>query len=185
MYKQFDFDGNEVSHHDLQDKSVWCKDGENIEQGFIDKYGSKLQLVLNPEKEINPYAPDLLRTNDKRTADLKTQNTPFFKAGEFYDIDPPYAIVFNIKDSVRYSDKYPDIIIYFWVNWMVERFVMNEKEIFAKKISGVWMIEFKNALQLIKSAPIHEYIQRRYDMKGNAKGSYVFDLRNELFKQVI
>ena len=185
MYRQFDFNGNEVFHHDLQDKSVWCKDGENIEEGFINKYGERLQLVLNPEKKSNRFAPDLFRTTDKRIADLKTQNTPFFKAGERYGIEPTYAVVFNIKDFVRYSDKYPDIIIYFWVNWMVERFVMNRKELSVKKISGVWMIEFKDIIQLSKNTPKHFYLQRKYDERGNAKGSYVFNIKDKVFKKVI
>src|SRR5690606_9924466 len=113
-YTQHDKDGNPVKHKDLQEKSIWCKDGEKIEEAFVNKYGEKLNVTINPQKQTNPYAPDLLFDN-KHFADLKTQNTPFFKAKKLYNIDSSYAIVFNRKDAERYYKDYPDIIIYFWV----------------------------------------------------------------------
>ena len=62
-YSQFDKEGNEINHKDLQAKSVWCKDGEKIEEAFVNKYGTKLNLIINPEKHTNPYAPDLMYDN--------------------------------------------------------------------------------------------------------------------------
>ena len=44
-YLQYDKDGNLVNHKDLQAKSVWCKDGEKIEEAFVSKYGKKLNLI--------------------------------------------------------------------------------------------------------------------------------------------
>lgn len=35
MYQLFDFEGNEVKYHDLQYKSVWCKEGATIEETFV------------------------------------------------------------------------------------------------------------------------------------------------------
>lgn len=113
-YKQYDKEGKLVSHNDLQNKKYWCKDGEKIEEAFVNRYGTTLDLKINPEKTINPYAPDLL-VSCTNLADLKTQNTPFFKAETLYGIDPSYAVVFNRKDAVRYYRKYPSIKIYFWV----------------------------------------------------------------------
>jgi len=185
MYQLFDFKGNEVKHHDLQDKSVWCKEGATIEETFVEKFGSELNVKINPDKTQNPYVPDIIRVNDNNLGDLKTQNTPFFKAQTLFQIHPTYAIVFNFKDFRRYSDKYPNIVIYFWVNWMVRKFKMNNTEIIVDKISGVWMIEFDDIIELVKTAPKHFYQQRRDDTKGNAKGSYVFDIRDKYFKKVI
>ena len=59
-----------------------------------------------------------------RLADLKVQETPFFKAQDHYGIDPQYAVSFNGGDYVSYKKQYPEIDIYFWVNWK-----MLEKEI--------------------------------------------------------
>lgn len=183
-YQQFDKDGNEVNHKDLQAKKIWCKDGEEIEEAFVNKYGTKLNLIINPEKVENPYAPDLLY-NNTQIADLKTQNTPFFKAQSLYNIDPSYAVVFNRKDAVRYYKYYKEILIYFWVEWHSVRFVMGRFESEVDYINGVWRIQFKDLLELIKVAPKHEYQQRKNDQKGNAKSSFVLDIRNDAFTKII
>ncbi|CAM4181232.1 hypothetical protein [Zobellia nedashkovskayae] len=183
-YSQYDKNGNEVNHKDLQAKTVWCKDGEKIEVAFIDRYGSKLNLKINPEKTTNPYAPDLV-FNQNRLADLKTQNTPFFKAQSMYGIDSSYAVVFNRKDAIRYYKKYPEIIIYFWIEWHSVKFVMGSFENNVKYINGVWRIPFKNLIEILKIAPKHEYKQRKNDTKGNAKSSFVLDIRNPLFEKVV
>jgi len=183
-YTQFDKDGNIISHKDLQDKKVWCKDGEKIEEVFVKKYGEPLKVIINPEKVLNPYAPDLV-WKENTQADLKTQNTPFFKAGELYNIDPSYAVVFNRKDAVRYYKKYPDIQIFFWVEWHSIRFEMANFKKSVEYINGVWSIPFSSLVEILKSAPLHSYQQRVGDKKGNARDSFVLDIRNELFTQVI
>lgn len=183
-YSLYDKDGNIVSHKDLQAKSIWCKDGEKIELAFVSRYGGKLNLKINPEKATNPYAPDLV-FGENHLADLKTQNTPFFKAKNLYGIDPSYAVVFNRKDAVRYYEKYPGISIYFWVEWHSVKFVMGTFENKVQYISGVWRIPFKSLVELLKTAPKHEYQQRKNDQKGNAKSSFVLDIRNPLFTKVI
>lgn len=94
-YKLFDIDNKELQYHDLQDKSRWCKDGEKIEEAFVRQFGEKLGLIINPEKNLNPYAPDLLNVTNGKLGDLKLQSTPFFKAKSLYQIDPTYAVVFN------------------------------------------------------------------------------------------
>lgn len=183
-YSQFDKDGNLVNHKDLQAKSIWCKDGEKIEEAFVLKYGHELNLGINPEKTSNPYAPDLVFDGDK-IADLKTQNTPFFKAQSLYNIDPSYAVVFNRKDAVRYYKKYPEIIIYFWIEWHSVKFKMGSFSNEVQYINGVWSIDFKDLIELLKKAPKHEYQQRKNDLKGNARSSFVLDIRNPMFKKVI
>src|SRR4051812_29855745 len=108
-YSLYDKDGLEITHHNLQDKTRWCKDGERVEQSFVRLHGRTLDISINPEKANNPYSPDLLNLISNVRGDLKTQNTPFFKAQDLYAIDPTYAVVFNLKDRERYLKLYPDI----------------------------------------------------------------------------
>ncbi|MEW7289646.1 hypothetical protein [Aquimarina sp. 2304DJ70-9] len=183
-YKQYDKDGNEINHQDLQAKKQWCKDGEAIEEVFVKKFGRQLSLKINPDKVSNPYAPDLILSGGG-LADLKTQNTPFFKASTKYSIDSTFAVVFNRKDAIRYYRKYRDIVIYFWIEWHSIKFVMENYTKEVKYINGVWRIEFKNLIPLLKKAPLHEYIQRKNDTKGNAKSSFVLDIRSPEFERLI
>lgn len=183
-YTQYDKDGNEINHKDLQAKSVWCKDGEKIEEVFVRKYGQTLDLIINPEKKNNPFAPDLMYESNQ-LADLKTQNTPFFKAKKLYNIDSSYAVVFNRKDAERYYRLYRNIVIYFWVEWHSVKFVMGNFENNVEYINGVWRIPFIDLISLLKVAPEHSYQQRTNDKKGNAKSSFVLDIRNPLFTKVI
>lgn len=183
-YRQFDKEGNEVSHKDLQAKSSWCRDGEAIEEAFVNKYGRILNLTINPEKAHNPFAPDLLESG-KMLADLKTQNTPFFKSKKLYNINPTYAVVFNRKDAIRYYKKYPDIIIYFWVEWHSIKFEMRDFQQTVEYVNGVWRIPFRQLMPLLKTAPEHRYQQRKNDIQGNAKSSFVLDIGNPLFKKLI
>lgn len=183
-YQQYDRNGVEITPQDLQNKTLWCKDGEKIEEAFVKKYGSKLDVIINPAKATDPYAPDLLE-NNIRIADLKTQNTPFFKAQDLYGIDPTFAVVFNRKDAVRYWQHYRDIVIYFWVEWHSVRFVMGTTQKTVAFLDGVWRIEFKDLVELLKVAPSHSYQQRVDDTKGNAKDSFVLDIRNPSFIKVI
>ncbi len=121
-YHLFDRNGNEVTHHNLQDKGPWCQTGITFEEAFVSKYGADLSLVINPQKQIDPYVPDLLDTSKGNLADLKTQNTPFFQARTRYNMNPQFAVTFNLKDHRRYNELYPDIDIYFWVEWLITGF---------------------------------------------------------------
>ncbi|GAA0735902.1 hypothetical protein GCM10009431_01220 [Gaetbulibacter jejuensis] len=183
-YKQYDKNGNEINHMDLQAKKLWCKDGEKIEQAFVNKYGENLQVQINPEKVQNPFAPDLI-FNNEQLADLKTQNTPFFKAGSLYGIDPSYAVVFNQKDFIRYSEKYPNILIYFWVEWHSVKFEMGSFVNEVEYVNGVWRIKFSDLKKVLSVAPLHSYQQRKYDTRGNAKSSFVLDIRHEFFERLL
>lgn len=183
-YQQYNKDGVEITPQDLQNKTLWCKDGEKIEQVFVNKFGTELGIIINPEKTVNPYAPDLLKDNSL-IADLKTQNTPFFKAKNLYGIDPTYAVVFNRKDAERYWKHYKEIIIYFWVEWHSVKFVMGNTTKEVDFLDGVWSIKFVDLVELLKNAPEHSYQQRVNDTKGNAKGSFVLDIRNPAFTRLI
>lgn len=184
-YKLYDINNKEVTHHDLQDKSKWCKDGEKIEEAFVRIYGEKLGLIINPEKKTNAFAPDLFNLNTKRRGDLKLQSTPFFKAKSLYGIDPTYAVVFNLKDKLRYEKEYPEIEIYYWINWIPIRFQMGGTEISVSPLDGVWRVDFNIFNEYLNSRSLHEYQQRVNDQKGNARSSFVCDIRNEIFQRAI
>lgn len=184
-YSQFDKYNNLVTHQDLQNKKLWCAEGEKIEEAFVRKYGGSLSVSLNPVKKVNPYAPDLIYRSSGQLADLKTQNTPFFKADKLYNIDPSFAVVFNRKDYVRYSEKYPEIDVFFWIEWHSVKFVMGSFTKEVEYIEGVWKIAFAQLAELCKDAPEHCYQQRTGDNRGNAKSSFVLDIRNGLFVKVV
>jgi len=181
-YKLFDANNNEVTQHDLQDKGPWCLHGVSKENSFISQYGNKFNLVINPEKANNIYAPDIFNTTTKLVGDLKTQNTPFFTATK-YGIDIQYAVTFNVKDYERYLKSYPQIEIYFWVSWEVISFENDYAKKRVNPMTGVWFIKFENLKKLIEKAPVHSYMQRQNDQKGNARESYVLNL-NDMTRKI-
>lgn len=184
-YKIFDKDGNPIGHHDLQDKTVWCKSGFKTEEVFISMYGKELGLAINPQKVYDPFAPDLIELASETLGDLKVQNTPFFKSKEKFGIDPRYAVVFNHKDRVRYLNKYPKINIYYWIDWVAVGFEMGSVKIKIEPLKGIWKISMANLERLLSESQLHEYQQRVNDIKGNARDSYVLDIRNENFTQLV
>lgn len=178
--------GNKVEMHDLQNKGFWCEHGLSKELVFVEKIGCKMGVILNPEKEMSPYVPDLLQTHNNQIADLKTQNTPLFQAQERYGIPPQFAVTFNLKDYERYSRLYKDIAIFFCVEWLATSFTSSAgKQTSVQPMKGVWWTELARIHELIKAAPIHSYRQRVNDTKGNAKASYVFDLRDPHFFKIV
>ncbi|MEM6525251.1 MAG: hypothetical protein AAGF85_06595 [Bacteroidota bacterium] len=180
-YKLFDINGHEIAQKNLQDKAYWCTHGESIEASFVNQYGTQLKTIINPEKKINRYAPDLLCSGE--IADLKTQNTPFFKSGKLYGLDPTYTVVFNKKDRERYYDMYPELIVVFWVNWQVIKMNLDNTEYSCRPLNGVWAVRFGKLNALCNEAPLHYYDQRKFDQLGNAKCSYVLSLKS--FRKII
>lgn len=183
LYKTYNIEGDEITPLDLQNKGAWCETGASYEQVFVSKY-PQLDLIINPEKKTNIYAPDLLNKSTLALADLKTQNTPFFMAADKYGIDPQFAVTFNRKDYLRYTLKYPGIDIYFWVDWQAIKF-LGKKEIVIKPMVGVWKISYANLLLAVEMAPLHSYAQRINDYAGNARDSYVLNINSEYFEKMI
>jgi hypothetical protein len=110
---------------DTEDKLAWCADGVERENDFVARVAPALKLdaKINPEKETNIYAPDLVVNGV--VSDLKSQTTPFYTARRMFrnvkrpqGIDPQYAVSFNRKDYLRYKEHYPNLDVYFWVEWM-------------------------------------------------------------------
>lgn len=160
--------------HDTEDRGWWHLHGQELEKRFVGLCKTKLNLDIriNPEKSHDVYAPDLLVNG--AIADLKTQNTPFFTASQ-YGIEPRYAVTFNRKDYERYKTLYPEIVIYFWLDWMQTSSKWGSVEYFG----GVFCLPFKELAELIaRGAPEHFYIRRQYPGDQNAKSSFVLDVRN-------
>ena len=162
---------------DLQDKQSWCEHGRKLEDLFVEQFGKKLSLEINKAKADSVYVIDMYNTQEGLLSDLKTQNTPFFLAGKKYDIDPQFAVVFNKKDKLNYIEKTSngsDIYIYFWVKW-------KKQERFNVKVLGIdaiFRVKFSTLLEMLNEDKLHEYKQRKNDTRGNAKSSYVIDIRN-------
>jgi len=167
---------------DNEDKAAWCEAyGTKVESQFVGERLFNLGVIgfMNPEKRINKYAHDIFV---QLKGDVKTVRTPYFKAQEHHGIDPQYAVTFNSKDGKRYFDLYPDILVAFDVKWEEPNC---SKEIGSKVYTVAPMhltaVGFlTNIWQAIQAGgeQVVEYQRRIYDQSGNAKTSYVFDVRN-------
>ena len=145
-----------------------------MEYQFVElcKNELKIKAEINPTKSDFPTAPDLLV--DGKIADLKVQNTPFFSASK-YSMDPRFTVTFNRKDFERYSSLYPEIVIYFWVNWTQ----LAWKDFRVQKLNAICKADFSQIADQVTSgtAKEHSYIHRQGDTKGNAKSSFLLDIR--------
>ncbi|UCJ17192.1 hypothetical protein K5Q02_02005 [Pseudomonas sp. MM211] len=158
--------------HNTEDKGWWCHHGLHLERSFVELCSRHLRLTAmeNPEKSHNPYAPDLLV--EGRLADLKVQNTPFFVSAR-YGLNPRRTVTFNRKDYERYSRLYPQIDIYYWVDWTQTESRFGRVDYLA----GIYRLPFAQLAKLIEaSAPEHFYAHRMHDTQGNAKSSFLLDL---------
>jgi len=129
-YQLFDVNGKEVRQSDLQNRGVWYRHGVNKEDVFVEKFGTKFGVQINPQKKNDPTVPDLIY--NQKLADLKCETTPFFFA--FKDkIDFTYAVTFNLKDAFNYGKwgkNYETLIIFYWIDWIATRMVSNGKPYF-------------------------------------------------------
>ena len=151
---------------DTEDKTAYCKYGEKMETIFCLEvaplYG--LEANINPEKENNKYAVDLIV--EDFLVDLKTVREPFFTAGK-YKKNPSTCITINKKDIDHYKGR--DIYIFFWVKW-------DSQERFGVRVSaldGVWCGHINKIIGLCTT--LHEYKNRKNDTSGNGKSSYIID----------
>lgn len=165
---------NAEVQHNTEDKSWWLQHGLELEYQFVELCRNKLNVKaeINPAKSDSPAAPDLLV--DGNIADLKVQNTPFFSATK-YSMDPRFTVTFNRKDFERYSALYPEIVVYFWVNWKQ----LAWKDFRVQKLNAICKAEFSLITEQVASgnAIEHIYMHRRGDTKGNAKSSFLLDIR--------
>ncbi|MDQ7733842.1 hypothetical protein QT231_14105 [Halomonas sp. SpR1] len=183
-YTLYDKDGNELIHNDLQKKQEWCKDGERLETRFLTLYGEKLGLRLNEEKSRDPTVPDFIHTESGKYVDLKSQTTPFFQSRK-YGVDPQYAVTLNKIDVDRYYQLYPGIIVLYHVNWIAVKMVSGYgKTTEVREMEGIWAATINKIKQMCNPENLHAYLQRTNDQQGNARDSYVLDLRHGDFKVI-
>jgi hypothetical protein len=175
-----------------EDKAWWVKAGLTREHDFVERVlpGLGIEARMNPAKEHNPFTADLLVQG--RLADLKCQRAPFFTAKKFRAgtqwLDPQWTVTFNRNDYERYTERYPNIEIFFWVDWLppkkegVPWSRWNPIEDYGECVSpltGVWATTLIAIRRYVDTfgAPLHAYQQRVDDQRGNARESYLFDLR--------
>lgn len=145
-----------------EDKLAWCKAGEEAELQFVESHElCGWDIQINPNKTHDKYTHDMV---GRVPMDLKSIGTRFNTSEKKYGIPTEWAVTVNEKDLVRYSELYPNILILLDVAW-------HEK---------VWLLTVPRARSLIAAgaAKKHEYLKRKDDKDGNAKHSYVFDLRD-------
>jgi len=140
----------------------------------------EFKVEINPKKTEDKYDHDLLINGYK--GDLKTQHTPFYRAKDFYNLDPQWAITYNHKDYVRYKNNYTNKNLPFYIIFdVIRKNEFNQKyEIRTDAMRAIFMCDVRKLENLIETnqIPLHSYVNRQDDNKGNAKSSYVFDVRH-------
>jgi len=187
-------DGSEVDIYDTEDKDWWLQYGEQKEAAFL-KFARHHRLLPgiapNPVRAggKNAGAPEFVY--DGCPLDLKVQHQPFFEAERRYGIRPRFAVTLNYRDLRDIEEKYPDCNVVFWVNWIPTRYLKTEPrkkmspkviaDISIAPLNGVWIATpqelFKFEDEAIRAGTHHWYQRRHHDNKGNAKSSYVIDIR--------
>jgi hypothetical protein len=146
-----------------EDKTAWCEYGLKLEHQFLAR---GYPVTLNDKKETDKYCHDFFI---HLPCDLKSIKTRWEKSEELFGIPSDYAVSINQKDLQRYNDLYPNLVMILDVEW-----------------SGVYLVPVSYAIKLIKNgyAKKHEYKNRKNDMQGNAKISWIFDIREfEVIKE--
>ncbi|QLE87262.1 hypothetical protein FLM48_20615 [Shewanella sp. Scap07] len=177
-YELRDFDGQPVEFYQLNEKSFACAHGETQEELFVSAFArmqscgyisDKSSIAVHPEKETNPYHPDLL-IDGSLVGELKAKASPLFMAGT-YGIDPQYALTMDLKDSFHYSkylQKGIDVTIFIWVKWAAKSMCTFSKgssrdypsrTYEVKQLAGIWKVKFSDLrrFELESSVPIHWY----------------------------
>jgi signal peptidase I len=188
-YRIFE-NGIERPDKDWEDKPLSCREGEKKEETFIRLYGEQLGLIINPEKKNNKYLPDLLDINKKIRADLKAINTPIFTVKSTHNIYPIDAAPFDVKDYKNYHINYPEIDVYFWLDWGDMTYISedkfgNERKIEVKPVSKLFVISFEELYKYCSRMDEHTYEKRVGDKKGNAQDAFYVDTNNPIFKRLI
>lgn len=169
---------------DTENKELWYSHALKWEKYFCDKIAPlfDIKAIINPEKEDNPTAIDLIIKSKKEEilTELKPQFTPFFMSKELYKIENNFAFAFNVKDYEEYKQLNNDEYIIFWLYWIYQKKEINNKKYRIIPMCGLWACKIKTLIKFIdnNNIPVHEYKRRIDDIKGNAKNSFIFDVRN-------
>ena len=176
--------------HDVQDKAWWVKYGAEKEKYFVDsilpKYNIDKTIIINPAKERNSTAADLICDTDKILGDLKICETPFFTAGK-YGMDPNGCVTFDEKDYIRYMFDYqilPAItytkkpqtfFIMFYVSWPEQ----DDYGVSIKAREGLWAITIRGINNMVldnDKIKWHRYKNRVENKDGNGRASMIIPL---------
>lgn len=158
------------------DKAGWCRAGERMEREFVrDMAEAGMHFKINPEKEHNPYAVDLLMLLGDAwvPADLKRRETRFRKAGALYGIPTTTAVTLNVADCKRYAKEEPRVWLVFDVDYPVE--VVDGAEYPAVRMIRFASLDDVRSLVRSGIAKLHRY-KTRDGTDGNKTESYVFDV---------
>lgn len=173
---------------DNQDKRAWCDTyGVAQESAWCEwaRDALTLDVRINPAKDEDKFTFDLLL--DGKPADLKTVRTPLYLARPMFGLDPQYAVTFNHKDGTRYRSLYPDITVIFDVAWDGTPYVAQDGERFTvRPMRLVALGSLDEVAHAVKEAGSKTltYKSRMFDTNGNAKESWVFDVRGlEIIRQ--
>lgn len=156
---------------------------------WVDKYGLETETrflktlwkhgvdaIINPTKRENEMAHDLTLVN--WPGDLKTVETPLFKAEKLYGFDPQYTATLNVRDVEEYDVYSPYIMMFFHLLWEREtEKILDGIRYAVRPAQGVWMVWLPMFKLWIDEYPIIKYQRRENDQNGNATESYVFDVR--------
>jgi len=171
-----------IDNTTTEDKSAYCQLASDIQEPEFVTFLNTLPFTsykakINPNKKNNPYTHDLIVNRFK--SDLKTQDTPFFLANKLYNIDPQWAITYNHKDYINYKKNYTnkniEMLLFFdlkrkdEINYGIQTYPM--RAVFITKAAVIEKMIENNEI------PLHEYKNRKDDLNGNAKNSYVIDVR--------
>lgn len=153
----------EVSFADLDNKAFWCQLGRKKEDAFVahmEQVQSGCEVCIHPEKDDNPYYPDLLVRQDGQLLDgeVKIKNSPLFY-GKKYGIDPQYALTMDLKDSFNYNNllkEGKDLMIFAWVKWeaheMVTEYRGQKNSYRVKPMHGTWRTWFSRLRKVEESS---------------------------------
>ena len=163
---------------DTEDKAAWCGAAEAQERTFaINRlFALGLSGAVNINKRHDPFTHDLFVSFP---VDLKSVRTPLFMAQELYGLDPQYAVTFNFKDAKRYREFYPNIVVIFDVSWEQTSKEIGDRIFRVQPMHQTHAGFLDNISRAIKAGGNQriEYKNRVNDTKGNAKESWVFDVR--------
>ena len=179
MYELFDFNNNKVSFDQLDNKAFWCEHGERQERAFISVF-NKLKsdgllkknyvVDIHPEKETNPYHPDLI-IDKEFLGDAKIKNSPLFMA-KAYSVPPQFALTIDLKDIFNYRKRFlnlgQDILIFVWVKWEAHKMITPHSTYSVNQMGGIWVTKISKVLSFLKDQKvgIHWYKEsfRRPDL---------------------
>ena len=160
---------------DTEDKTWWIGWGNQKEQDFLKLCAREAILPGIKKSSGSKFRPEY--TYQGGYLDLKTVETPFFLAQKHYGVDSNFAVSLNKPDVLDCTYKYPKCQLVFWVQWVSEI----KYGVAVETRHEIRFLSYERMRELVSHAPEHIYQKRIDDNKGNAKESYILDLRDMEF----